>query len=269
MTEITGYKVYDVDECVAEIYDQTETQTEDVRLLRELLAGLGQLRILEPFCGNGRILIPLAQDGHEVVGIDKSKPMLESAKRKLQNLPESVTSKVRLIQANVLDNPWPRPFDVVILGANCFYELPTSESQELCIRRARGSLRDGGYLFLDNNHMEGELDPSWCEGGIHRNRFPTGRCCDGTHVEGTTETIWFDKAKRLVRFRRSVKITPREGDAWEQAWIEQKHPPSTGEMSEWLSRYGFEGIHLWGDRRRSPYTDDSGRAVFWAKLTRR
>ena len=269
MTELTDLKAYDVSAYVAEIYDQTETQTQDVRLLRELIADLGQLRILEPFCGNGRILIPLAQDGLEVVGMDKSKPMLESACRKLQQLPEAIRSRVRLIEADVLDAPWPGDFDLVILGANCLYELPTAQSQELCIRRASESLRAGGHLLLDNNHMEGELDPDWCEAGIQPKCFPTGKCQDGTQVEGTMETIWYDKAKRLVRFRRSVKITAVGGETWEAEWIQQKHPPSTEEMREWLGRHGFEILDLWGDRRRSRYTHDSGRAICWATLRRR
>ncbi len=264
--KVSGFKAYDVDDYIAEIYDQTETQKEDVRLLRELIGESAKLRILEPFCGNGRILIPLAQDGHELVGMDKSKPMLDSARKKIERLPDDVRRRIRLMEADVTRDEWPTGFDLVILGGNCLYELATSEEQESCIRSASRSLVPGGYLYLDNNHMEGDLDPSWRETGVQENRFPTGRCADGTEVKGTTETIWFDVQKRLVRFRRSVEVRTRDGEIKKREWIEQKHPPSTAEMRSWLTKCGFEIVHLWGDRRKSPYTDESGRAIFWVRF---
>ena len=263
--EPTDLKAYDVDDYVTEIYDQTETQTEDVALLRQLLAGRERLRILEPFCGNGRILIPLAQDGHELVGLDKSVPMLDSARRKIQALPQAVQESITLVQTDVTSNEWPNGFDLVVLGGNCFYELATGQEQEGCIRSARRSLKPNGYLYLDNNHMEGDLDPTWCEPGISENRFPTGTCADGTTVKGTTETMWFDVQKRLVRFRRTVEITTPDGEAKRKEWVQQKRPPSTVEMQTWLRKHGFVIEELWGDRRQASYTDGSGRAIFWAR----
>ena len=54
---------YDAEFHVAEVYDQCETALEDVEFLRGLIATFGPLKILEPFCGTGRILLPLAVDG--------------------------------------------------------------------------------------------------------------------------------------------------------------------------------------------------------------
>ncbi|MFH1230976.1 MAG: class I SAM-dependent methyltransferase [Planctomycetota bacterium] len=265
--ETTDFKAYDVDDYVVEIYDKTETQTNDVVLIRQLLAGRAPLRILEPFCGNGRILIPLAEDGHTLVGIDKSKPMLDSARRKIQELARSAQERITLVQSNILTDEWPGGFDLVILGANCLYELATEQEQERSICSARAALKPNGYLYLDNNHMEGELDHSWCEPGINENRFPTGICADGTEVRGTSETIWFDVKKRLVRFYRTVTITTPDGKTTKKEGIGQKHPPSTAEMRAWLNKHGFQVLELWGDRIKSPYTDRSERAVFWAMRT--
>jgi SAM-dependent methyltransferase len=265
MIETSNFRAYDVDVYITEIYDQAETQTDDVCLLRELIGHAKRLRILEPFCGNGRIFIPLAQDGHEVVGIDKSKPMLDSARHKIMKLPEVVQKKISLQQVDVVTDTWPKGFDLLILGANCFYELATPDEQEACIRSAQDSLKLNGYLFLDNNHMEGDLDPSWCEPGINENRFPTGMCFDGTSVKGSTETIWYNAKERLVQFRRTVEITTPDGKTRKKEWIEQKHPSSTMEMQTWLQKYSFVIENLWGDRKQSPYADQSSRAVFWAR----
>lgn len=265
--EMTNLKSYDVDDCVTEIYDKAETQTDDVFLIRQLLAGRAPLRILEPFCGNGRILIPLAEDGHTLVGLDKSKPMLDSARRKVQKLPQPAQGRITLVQTNVLTDEWPGGFDLVILGANCFYELATEQEQEGCICSACAALKPGAHLYLDNGHMEGDLDPSWRESGIEENRFPTGTCVDSTEVKGTMETIWFDVQKRLVHIRRTVTIVTPDGKTTRKEWVEQKHPPSTAEMRAWLNKYGFQVLELWGDRKRTSYTDQSDRAVFWARRT--
>jgi len=53
--------MYDVEPHIAEIYDQIETHTDDVELIRRLLGGRGPLRILEPFCGTGRIRISMVR----------------------------------------------------------------------------------------------------------------------------------------------------------------------------------------------------------------
>lgn len=266
---LSSFKTYDLDYRIAEIYDRTETQTEDIALLRELTGSRVPLKILEPFCGNGRILIPLARDGHEITGTDKSVPMLASARDKIKQLPAAVRARITLRRANVLRGNWPGGFDLVILGSNCLYELATPAQQESCIRFAGQSLKENGWLYLDNDHMEDELDPGWYTVGIDGRCFPNGKCSDGTQVKGSRETIWYDTKKRLVRFQRAVELITPGGQRLRKEWIEQKHPPSTPEMKGWLEKHGFVIENLWGDRKRSPYTDESARAVFRARLVKK
>ena len=60
----------------AEFHDVLHlNQTADVALFRELAREVGS-PVLELGCGSGRILAPLVEDGHEVVGVDSSKDML-------------------------------------------------------------------------------------------------------------------------------------------------------------------------------------------------
>ena len=256
--------MYDLDRHIAEIYDLLETETNDVELIRRLLKGRGQLRILEPFCGTGRILIPLALDGHELVGIDQAKAMLDRACAKIEQLPEDAQKRITVIQADVTALAWPGNFDLVILGGNCFYELATPEEQEGCIESAANALRPGGHVYLDNNHMEGELDEGWRRPGKSKG-FPSGICADGVLVEGFTETIWYDAPKRLWRCRRTVKLTHPDGTVATKEWVQQKHPPSTDEMRGCLEEHGFAIEQLYGDRDGNPYVPTSPRAIFRAR----
>jgi SAM-dependent methyltransferase len=256
--------MYDVEPHVAEIYDQIETYTDDVELVRKLIGRGGPQRILEPFCGTGRILIPLALDGHTLVGLDQAKGMLDRARAKTSQLPEKVQRRIILIEADVTSEEWPRGFDVVILGANCFYELATPQEQERCITFAAVSLNRGGYVYVDNDHMEGDLDTSWQKSGVSQG-FPTGICADGTRVESTTETIWVDVSRRLARFRRCTRVTLPDGNVVEKEVVQQKHPVSAVEVQTWLETHGFVVEQMYGDRAGSPYTEASGRAIFWAQ----
>jgi SAM-dependent methyltransferase len=260
-----NFKAYDVDLYIAEIFDLFEVQREDIVLLRELIGNNKPLKILEPFCGNGRILIPMAEDGHQITGIDKSPPMLASLRNKLEKLPDAVRKRIKIRQANVIKAEWPKGFDVLILGGNCFYELAVPEEQEACIRKAQGALKPGGHLYLDNNHMEGELDPSWRQPGI-KEAFPTGVCADGTKVQGSTEVTWYDAEMRTVRYNRTATITTPDGRMTKKEWTEQCHAPSKVEMLGWLEKYGFKVENMWGGRDKSRYTEKSARAVFWARL---
>ena len=154
-----------IDYYIAEIYDQHETQRDDVTLIKSLVEDK-PTKILEPFCGHGRILIPLAEAGYEIMGLDISAQLLQSLNDRLLQLPAEVRVHASFRKADVIADNWPVGFDVVVLGANCFYELATPQEQEHCVKAAAAALIHGGYLYLDNNHMEGDLDPSWCEPGI-------------------------------------------------------------------------------------------------------
>lgn len=256
--------MYDLDPHIAELYDQQETYHDDVELIQKLIGPYGPRRILEPFCGTGRILIPLALAGHTVVGLDRSAAMLARARSKLAQLPPSVQQRITLIEAHVVHDPWPSDFDVVILGGNCFYELATAEEQQACIAAATTALRAGGFLYVDNGHMEGDLDPAW-QSAQPRPGFPGGRCADGTVIESTLETIWYDAPQRLARFRRVTGITSPTGIVHQVESIQQKHPVSTGEVAAWLTGNGFIIEQHYGDRAGTPYQPTSNRAIFWAR----
>jgi SAM-dependent methyltransferase len=256
--------IYDVEPHIAEIYDQGETYTDDVELIRNLIGGREHLRVLEPFCGTGRILIPLALDGHELVGLDQAKGMLARTRTKIARLPPEAQARITLAEADVISEAWPRGFDLVILGGNCFYELATPQEQETCIASAAASLNPGGYVFVDNDHMEGGLDESWQKPGV-RQGFPTGTCADGTQIESTTETVWYDVPRRLAKFRRRTKVTLPDGSIVKQEYVQQKHPVSAVEVQTWLETHGFTIERTFGDRAGSLYIETSERAIFWAR----
>lgn len=251
---------------IAEIYDQIETYTADIALIRRLLGQRGPLRILEPFCGTGRLLLPLAADGHTMVGLDRAPAMLARARQKLDEQP-TLAPRVTLLQQNVLQEAWSAGFDLVVLGSNCLYELATPEEQQHLVEQAWHSLLPGGHVFVDSDHMEGELAQSWQKQGPLAS-FPTGICDDGTRVATTSETVWNDNARRLARFRRVITTTSPDGSVIETVLEQQKHPVSGEEVATWLRESGFVIEQRYGDWLARPYRATTPRAIFWARKPR-
>ena len=256
--------MYDVESHIAELYDIHQDFNHDINLIRKLIQGKESLYILEPFCGTGRIFLPLSKDGHYIAGLDQAQGMLDHAAFKISRLPEDVQSRIELHQMDVVKDRWPEGFDLVILGGNCFYEPATGEDQEKCVQKAAHSLKPGGFVYIDNDHMEGKLASSWIEPGVTE-AFPTGICSDGTKIESYWEVIWYDKPEKLVRFRRSTEVNFLDGKILSKEFIQQKHPVSMDEVKYWLESHGFIIHYIYGDWAGNPYNEKSPRAIFWAQ----
>ena len=66
-------------------------------------------RILELGAGSGRITIPLARAGYEVVAIDSSKPMLAKLRARVDALPSSVARRITIVEADLRSFAIPDP----------------------------------------------------------------------------------------------------------------------------------------------------------------
>jgi len=266
---VNKVNAYDADPHIAEVYDTYwETTAEDAEYLLGRLRESGARRVLEPFCGTGRVLIPLAQAGYELAGMDQAAGMLARCRMKIEQLPEGVRQRITLIEGDVTSDPWPTGFDAVVLGGNCFYELAIPEEQEGCITSAAHALRAGGYVFIDHDCMEGELEESWQEPGLRGT--PPYACVDGTFVQFFGETIWFDAPRRLCRSRRYVIVTsPGEHQFSRRITmndsIRQKHPVSAQETHDWLIKHGFAIKQFTAGFDGPPWNAGDGRATFWAQ----
>jgi SAM-dependent methyltransferase len=105
--------------------------------------------VLEVGCGTGRVLIPTARAGVEVVGLDLSPFMLAVCREKLAQEPPEVQARVRIVEGNMRDFDLGREFALVTLPFRPFQHLTTVEDQMTCLRTIRRHLAPGGRLVLD------------------------------------------------------------------------------------------------------------------------
>ncbi len=64
------------------MYDCNETETDDVEYALSII-GAEPRRILEIACGSGRFLVPMAEAGHNVSGLDFDEHMLNRISAKI------------------------------------------------------------------------------------------------------------------------------------------------------------------------------------------
>jgi SAM-dependent methyltransferase len=136
---------------LAEFYDYvTPYQTrQDVSFFVEM-AQRSEGPVLELGCGTGRVLIPTARAGVEILGLDSAPQMLSRCRKKLLDEPQTVQSKViDLTQADMRDFDLGRQFRLVTIPFRPFQHLLTVEDQLACLQTIRRHLFDSGVLIID------------------------------------------------------------------------------------------------------------------------
>jgi len=105
--------------------------------------------VLELGCGTGRILVPVAQAGVEIVGLDRAPSMLAVARDKVGKLPPETRRRIALIEADMRDFDLGRRFTLAMIPYRAFLHLLTVEDQLRALRRIHDHLVDGGRLVLN------------------------------------------------------------------------------------------------------------------------
>lgn len=111
----------------------------------------GEVRsVLDLGCGTGNHVIPLAERGYQVTGVDRSAEMLEQARTKASALVSS--GKLSLQCADIRDLKLDKTFDaVLIMFAVLGYQL-TNQDVFSTLTTARRHLNPGGLLIFDVWH---------------------------------------------------------------------------------------------------------------------
>lgn len=100
-------------------------------------------RVLDLGVGTGRLAIPLAAAGLEVVGVDASPRMLAVLAAKAGG------ARVEGVLGDMTDPPVHGRFDLVLLAFNTLFSLPDGASQAACLAAAARLLAPAGEVVVD------------------------------------------------------------------------------------------------------------------------
>src|SRR5204863_6973409 len=137
----------DDDARLAALYDLDTPSTTATDAAIDWFRGLAQMTggpILELGVGSGRVAVPVAKDGHEVVGVDRSAAMLARAERYARK----ARTELRLVQADMRTFSLERAFSLITIPANTFLML-TPDDRWACLARCREHLAKTGRVAID------------------------------------------------------------------------------------------------------------------------
>ncbi|HEV2914365.1 MAG TPA: class I SAM-dependent methyltransferase [Pyrinomonadaceae bacterium] len=153
------------DSFVAEFYDHVVPYKErkDIDFYIEL-AQKTEGPILEIGCGTGRVLIPTAQAGKDILGFDASQLMLSVCRRRLCTEPEAVQHKILDLHCGDMRYfELHCKFSLITMPFRPFQHLITVEDQQACLANIHRHLEQNGYLAFDimNPSLEHLIDDKY------------------------------------------------------------------------------------------------------------
>jgi SAM-dependent methyltransferase len=219
----------------AENYDEWHAGMMDddgaVAKLAEL-AGDGPL--LEFGVGTGRLAVPLAEKGHDVVGVDVSEDMLAQLTKK--------TGAVTTIVGDMTTVRVDREFTVAFIAFNSILVLPTQEDQVRLFRNAAAHLGSGGRFVLETMVVVGAKPGD--KGSFRVARIENDRL---TVVAGMIDPVTqFHTGMWAVLEPAGTKFYPIHGRG-----------VTHHEMDLMAQLAGLELEHRWGDWKEAPFTGSS------------
>lgn len=122
-------------------------RTEDLEFY--LGATEGRPRVLEYGVGNGRVALPMARRGQQVVGVDLSEDMLGSLRADLALEPPEVRERLTLVHGDARVLELGERFDAVTCPFNGIAHHHTLDELAAFLERVHQHLRPGGVFVLD------------------------------------------------------------------------------------------------------------------------
>lgn len=207
--------------------------------------------ILEYGCGSGRILLPLARCGFNVVGVDRSPEMLRALQTRRDAQPE-LAGRLTFRRGDMRRVALRRRFPLVLCTFNTFLHLYTRRDVEHFLRRVRDHLTPRGTFALDVSLPDPEelsRDPN------RISRVTPFRHPSTGEVVRYGERFDYDPLRQVLLV--SMEFEPR--GAPERRWMTPlAHRQFFPRELEALLHYnGFSVTEVYGDFTREPPDADT------------
>lgn len=210
--------------------------------------------VLELGCGTGRILLPIAEAGVEVVGLDASDKMLAIAREKIAQVSQETQNRISLVQGDMRDFALERTFRAIFVPYRAFLHLMTPEDQKQALACFRKHLdMDGRLIFNIFDPRHDVLGQS--------SLFGSALTKQGAFVypkSGRQVFVWacrhYDKLNQVIQEDRLFEEIDAQGQV-----VSRCYAPLVlryafrYEIEHLLELCGFEIESLYGDFQRGAF----------------
>lgn len=211
--------------------------------------------VLEVACGSGRVLIPIAQAGVDITGLDASPAMLNICRTQLQKA--GLTTQVT--QGDMRNFDLGRQFSLITLPFRPFQHLLDPADQMACLQCVKRHLAPGGQMILDL--YDPRMDLIIQNDGAEFTDFDFTNT-DGRAMRRNVRRLRHDRPQQVL-YMELIYIDLESG--------ERTPTPLTMrytfryEMEHLLARCGFEVLEVLGNFDGSPVGDVAKELIFVAK----
>ena len=136
----------------AQFYDADYAEYEEDLSLYQGFIGLTGGPVLELACGTGRLTLPLARQGVDIVGIDISPAMIRLAQEKA--IKAKLTDHVQFQVADMRHLQPNGHFALAFVPFNSFMHLTSQADQLAALASINQQLRPGGLLIIDQSNPD-------------------------------------------------------------------------------------------------------------------
>jgi ubiquinone/menaquinone biosynthesis C-methylase UbiE len=234
-----------------ELYDKIYSFRHDIPFYKKWASKVGG-PILEMCCGTGRITLPIAEIGMEIIGVDFMDSMLNRANSKIP----SGLSNVVFQKADVRKFNLKRTFKLILIPFNSledFYHLEEIENVLKCIRIH--SNQETVVIFDVNNPNASDLAQGKRSVPITHDFEIQG---SSVHID---EEMYYDSARLCNRVTRTYTI---DGEKKKASLDLRVYFPQ--ELQVLLKNNGFDTVHRYGDFNESPFSALSPKQICVCKL---
>jgi ubiquinone/menaquinone biosynthesis C-methylase UbiE len=248
----------------APFYDWENARTlgrRDVGFWQRLAVG-ARGRVLELGCGTGRVSIPLAKRGVDLVGVDRSQPMLDQAVARASRTSRAARPESRVpvfVRADVRSLPFNRGrFSMVVAPYGILQSLIRESDLTAALTSVARVIQRGGTFGID---LVPDV-PNWRE---YRNRVQLRGVAKGGARLTLVESVRQDRRRHLTTFEQRY-LERRGGRTATHRFELTFRTLSVPQFTDRLERAGFFVENVLGDYRGRPWDE---RADVWIILAKK
>jgi ubiquinone/menaquinone biosynthesis C-methylase UbiE len=243
----------------APFYDWENAQTlgrRDVPFWRRV-ASDARGQVLELGCGTGRVTIPLAKSGVDIIGVDRSQPMLDLARTRISRTLRT-SRTISFVRADIRQLPFrDRSFSMVLAPYGVLQSLTRERDLTQTLESVARLLPRGATFGID---LVPDV-PNWRE---YDNKVQLrGRTRQGAHLT-LVESVQQDRRRGLTTFEQEY-IERRGRNETRHRFSLSFRTLSVEQMSNRLERAGFRVETVLGDYRGQPWDERSDVWIILAK----
>jgi SAM-dependent methyltransferase len=219
--------------------------------------------VLELGCGTGRLLVPIADAGFHVTGVDRSAPMLARAEARIRAAGHEPRVRLHRGEMSDLSAVPGGPFGVAIVALNGLQHVADPGQQRRTLSSILKSLDPRGQLLIDVLNPTPDalraLDHSlvhegtwFAENGVRVDKLAARRVSPATQTIATE--LWYD-------------LTATDGSLRRIATTLTMRYLHRAELELMLELAGFAEWQFYGSYDLDPFDDHSERLIVAAEVT--